>query len=111
MCVCVCVSSHGCVLPSLIHGGEEGEGEIERRKLEIADNETINIFSLASGHLYERFLRSELINNCLGKKTSVQSDKYNSQQHIKNDSHDRKQTKCISKMSMIILVISCGSES
>ena len=43
---------------SLIHGNEE-EGKEKEEKLEVASNETINIFSLASGHLYERFLRSE----------------------------------------------------
>ncbi len=39
-------------------GGEEPEGEEER--VTVGSNETINIFSLASGHLYERFLRYNL---------------------------------------------------
>ncbi len=35
---------------------EEGRSEVGG-KLEVSDNETINVFSIASGHLYERFLR------------------------------------------------------
>ena len=31
--------------------------QLSEEKLEVPVNETINIFSIASGHLYERFLR------------------------------------------------------
>lgn len=40
---------------SLLHS--PGEEESDKRAIEISVNETINIFSIASGHLYERFLR------------------------------------------------------
>ena len=33
------------------------EQQLSEEKLEVPANETINIFSIASGHLYERFLR------------------------------------------------------
>ena len=33
------------------------EKQLSEEKLEVPVNETINIFSIASGHLYERFLR------------------------------------------------------
>ena len=33
------------------------EKQLSEEKLEVPMNETINIFSIASGHLYERFLR------------------------------------------------------
>ena len=33
------------------------EQQLSEEKLEVPVNETINIFSIASGHLYERFLR------------------------------------------------------
>ena len=47
---------------SLLGVGEEGEGgggegEEEEGAVTVGVNETINIFSIASGHLYERFLR------------------------------------------------------
>ena len=38
---------------SLMGGGKE-EGKAEQT---VSVNETINVFSIASGHLYERFLR------------------------------------------------------
>lgn len=46
---------------SLIGGGggdgdEQQKPEKQRSKVS-AENETINIYSIASGHLYERFLR------------------------------------------------------
>ncbi len=40
---------------SFMGGGEESEKE--EKKVTVGINDTINIFSLASGHLYERFLR------------------------------------------------------
>ena len=48
-----------CVGYSFLHGGdgEEEEGGEITDKLQVSDNETINVFSIASGHLYERFLR------------------------------------------------------
>ena len=50
---------------SLLGGKEEEKKKVEKpspKKLEVSENETINIFSIASGHLYERFLRSA--NSC-----------------------------------------------
>ncbi len=41
-------------------GTEEAKKEEDVKK--VAGNETINIFSIASGHLYERFLRYYFIN-------------------------------------------------
>ena len=46
------------VLHSFLHGGsKESEKAVVPDKLQVGENETINIFSIASGHLYERFLR------------------------------------------------------
>ena len=43
---------------SFLHGGKSSKDEESGTdKLEVSVNETINIFSIASGHLYERFLR------------------------------------------------------
>jgi hypothetical protein len=43
---------------SFLHGGKSDKAEDSRDgKLEVGANETINVFSIASGHLYERFLR------------------------------------------------------
>ena len=42
-------------LCSLLHSPEEQEANQEETISAV--NETINIFSIASGHLYERFLR------------------------------------------------------
>ena len=39
---------------SLLHSPEVEE---EEEEIKVPSNETINIFSIASGHLYERFLR------------------------------------------------------
>ena len=41
------------VYVSLMGGGEEGQ----KKESTFGKNETINVFSIASGHLYERFLR------------------------------------------------------
>ena len=38
---------------SLMGGGGEGQ----KKESTFGKNETINVFSIASGHLYERFLR------------------------------------------------------
>ena len=43
-----------CLFRSFIGGGAEEE---KPDTLKVGANETINIFSVASGHLYERFLR------------------------------------------------------
>ena len=40
---------------SLLQSTEDAD--VTNTKLEVSVNETINIFSIASGHLYERFLR------------------------------------------------------
>ena len=40
-------------LISFMGGGEEGQ----KKESTFGKNETINVFSIASGHLYERFLR------------------------------------------------------
>ena len=37
--------------------GGESEDETKKKGSKFAENETINVFSIASGHLYERFLR------------------------------------------------------
>ena len=43
---------------SFLHGRKSDKDEdAGADKLEVGANETINIFSIASGHLYERFLR------------------------------------------------------
>ena len=43
---------------SFLHGRKSDKDEdSEADKLEVGANETINVFSIASGHLYERFLR------------------------------------------------------
>ena len=42
-----------CMYISFMGGGEEGQKKVSI----FGKNETINIFSIASGHLYERFLR------------------------------------------------------
>ena len=45
-------------LHSFLHGDREKTEEADAPdKLQVVDNETINVFSVASGHLYERFLR------------------------------------------------------
>ncbi|CAG0894843.1 unnamed protein product [Darwinula stevensoni] len=49
---------------SLVGGGKEGEGEEEKV-------ETINIFSIASGHLYERFLRIMMLSVLKHTKSPV----------------------------------------
>ena len=48
----LCVS---CMVYSLIHSS--GNIKASKEAAAISVNETINIFSIASGHLYERFLR------------------------------------------------------
>ena len=53
---------YGMIYCSFLHGGgdsdeEEGGGGEVADKLQVSGNETINVFSIASGHLYERFLR------------------------------------------------------
>ncbi len=40
-------------------GGDEPKEE--EKRVTVGTDETINIFSLASGHLYERFLRYNLL--------------------------------------------------
>ena len=42
-----------CMYVSFMGGGEEGQ----KKESKFGKNETINVFSIASGHLYERFLR------------------------------------------------------
>lgn len=43
---------------SFLQGRKSGKDEdAVPDKLEVGANETINVFSIASGHLYERFLR------------------------------------------------------
>ena len=47
---------------SLFGDSGEGKGQLSNDgTITVPLNETINIFSLASGHLYERFLRWELL--------------------------------------------------
>ena len=48
-----------CILSfSFLHGRKSDKDEDSGAdKLEVGANETINVFSIASGHLYERFLR------------------------------------------------------
>lgn len=45
------------VPPSSFMGGGDESEEGKKETVTVGTNETINIFSLASGHLYERFLR------------------------------------------------------
>ena len=54
------VKTLSCVLLCLtcFHSLLHSSGNIEASKeADVAINETINVFSIASGHLYERFLR------------------------------------------------------
>ena len=47
------------------------EKQLSEEKLEVPVNETINIFSIASGHLYERFLRLAVPSSTSHSHTSL----------------------------------------
>ena len=42
---------------SFLQGSDKVDEDKAADRLQVSDNETINVFSIASGHLYERFLR------------------------------------------------------
>ncbi|KAK0139616.1 UDP-glucose:glycoprotein glucosyltransferase 1 [Merluccius polli] len=69
-CVCMCVCVHLCVSspPPLAHpnSGASRSNDAEEKKEDV-----LNIFSLASGHLYERFLRIMMLSVLRHTRTPV----------------------------------------